>query len=184
MKKKIIRISSLLLVIFLMVLITEGVLAAPLDPNAPKELPLGSTPTTDPGSTGSSSNLDLQISGNSNNSSGGGEMGGMDQMMGMMGMDGMMGMNNMNNSGMNGMNNGGTNGVNPAVLNQLQASNSMILQMLSSISSQPNNNILQPQIQVLYQMLANQTALIQMLYSNSMNMQQAGMGNMGGMGMM
>lgn len=220
MKKTQLRVLSLVLTASLIMLMTGGVMAAQPDPMTnhstmnnsttpgPNEVPLGSTPNAPAGS----SNLDLQMSTNSNGSmSSGGNMGmdmgmmnqmmGMEKMMmgnmsGMMGMEnmmmgnmgGMMGMGNMN---MGSMNMSGSNDVNTAVLAQLQASNTAIMQMLFTLSGQPNNSNLQPQIQALYQMLANQNALIQMLNTNSMNMNSgqsnmsgSSMSGMGGMGMM
>lgn len=213
MRKSLLRISTLALVTLFMMMVAGSVMAQSdpmvmnMSPNktatGPQGVPLGVAPT-DPSSTSGSSNLDLQISGNTNtssSSSGGGgmdkmemtgmDMGGMMGMMDKMGMGGMGNMNNTNNSNnMSNMNGGQMNGANPMVLSQLQASNMMIMQMLTSLSSQPNGSN-QAQIQALYQILANQNALIQMMYSNSMNMGQNNSSNnssggsmSGGMGMM
>lgn len=217
MKKRQLRVLTLVLAALLIMLMTGGAMAAQPDPAAhnngmpnsttpgPNEVPLGTTPTTPGGGTGSS-NLDLQMPTNSNSSmSGGGEMAMMNQMMGMdkmmmgnmagtMGMDKMM-MGNMNMNNMNNMNNGqmnmsgsGSADANSGVLTQLQASNAMIMQMLTTLSSQPNNANTQAQFQLLNQILANQTVLIQMLNNNSMNMSSSqnnsGKGSMGGMSMM
>lgn len=213
MRKSLLRISTLALVTLFMMMVAGSVMAQSdpmvmnMSPNKTatdqQGVPLGAAPT-DPSNTSGSSNLDLQISGNTNtssSSSGGGgmdkmemtgmDMGGMMGMMDKMGMGGMGNMNNTNNSNnMSNMNGGQMNGANPMVLSQLQASNMMIMQMLTSLSSQPNGSN-QAQIQALYQILANQNALIQMMYSNSMNMGQNNSSNnssggsmSGGMGMM
>lgn len=205
MKKAQLRILTLVLAALLIMLLTGGVMAAQPDPATnhsdmpnsttpgPNEVPLGTTPTTPGGGTGSSS-LDLQMPTNSNSSmSGGGEMGMekgmMDQMKGMeqMMMSMEMPMNNMNNGQMN-MSGSGSAGINSGVLAQLQASNAMIMQMLTTISSQSNGGINQAQFQILNQLLANQNVLIQMLGNSSMNMSpgqsNSGGGSMGGMSMM
>ncbi|HEX3045661.1 MAG TPA: hypothetical protein VHY08_12960 [Bacillota bacterium] len=141
--------------------------------NGPAEVPLG----------GTSSN-----SGNSNT----GTMFGMS----MPGMNTTPGMNNMPGMTMPGMTPNNTTGtgndaVNKQILVQLQTSNSMLIQMLSIISAQLNSENLKAQLQPIYQMIANQSTLIQMLYNNlsagtmnsgSGNSTGSGMGNMGGMG--
>lgn len=155
--------------------------------NTVKEVPLGSTSAT-PSSTTDPNNLDLQIAGNTNSSSGmnsdmdmmsmmssmmGGMMGNMGNSgnmnnsggMGMMGMmGGMGGMNNTSN--MNNMPNTNAN-INGPILAQLQASNGTILQLISSLSNQPANANVQTQLNSLYQLLANHTAIIQMLLTNT-----------------
>jgi hypothetical protein len=137
--------------------------------NRPQEVPLDSTPDKPNSSaTSPTSNLDLEIVDNSNSSSNSmQEMKGMD-MMGMMSMMGGM-MGNMGNmSNMN--NNTTTNGmdtVNRQLLIQLLSTNAAVVQMLAALSGQANNNEnLTYQLQPIYQMLASQSSLIQMLYSN------------------
>jgi hypothetical protein len=87
----------------------------------------------------------------------------------------------------------GIDAVNRQILLQLQASNSTLMQMLSIISNQSNSKTLVAQFQPIYQMIANQSMLIQMIYINlnagftsggSASSSSSGMGNMGGMGTM
>lgn len=150
--------------------------------NGPQEIPLGNS-LNDPNS--SSSNLDLQIVGNSNSSSNNGKgMDGMDGMMGMMGMMGGM-MGNMGNMG-NMNNNQSMNGmelINRQLVIQLLSTNAMIVQMLAALSNQAGNGNLSNQLQPIYQILANQASLVQMLYSNlntgTTITGQSGVGNSG-----
>lgn len=116
---------------------------------------------------------------------------GMNNMPGMQkpGMNNMPGMNKtpgMNN--MPGMSNNtdgtGLDAVNRQILTQLQASNAMLIQMLSLVAKQSNSKDLEAQIQPIYQMINNQATLIQLLYSNlSSGSMSSGSGNSGGMGM-
>lgn len=164
---------------------------------APKEVPLGSTPA-DPNGAAQSANLDLQVAGNSNGSGSmmdddmmTGNMNGSNN-MGMMGDDMMMG--NMNNSNMQNMNNAQPTANNPVTLQllaQLQSTNTLIAQLLTTLQNQPGGNS-QAQLQPLHQLLANQNALIKTLYAslnNPGNNQTGGnmnnsSGGMSGMGMM
>jgi hypothetical protein len=149
--------------------------------NGPQEIPLGNLPgdLTNPVGTTSSSgaaglpgalpDLDLQIVGNSNSASGhdhgnGDGMNGMDAMMSM--MSGMMGnMGNMsttnNNQAVNGL-----DLINRQLVLQYLANNASIIQMLATLSYQEGKENLPLLLQPIYQLLANQATLIQILYAN------------------
>lgn len=202
MKRWMMPISALV-VVSLSILVFAGIVAAQPDPMSN----MGSMGSSDPGqgSTTGSSNLDLQISGNSNSTSHQNGMKSMMEMANMMmqqktAMDSMM---NMMNMGMNmgstmmnqmmgmdnmmmGMNNGsmsGSGGIDPNIIAQIQANNAMLSQMLLLLTNQTKDGNLQTQLQAITQLLASQATLIQMLNKGSMNMNQTGSGNSGGMSM-
>jgi hypothetical protein len=102
------------------------------------------------------------------------------------------GMNNMSGANtMPSMNQNNLELVNHQILIQIQSYNAMLMQMLATINKQNNNGNLQAALQPIYQMITNQSYLIQMLYSNLNNSatntnngsnSNNGMGSMGMMG--
>lgn len=192
-------------------------------PAKPAEVSLGSVPIgttlSAPAPTAAgSSNLDLSMSSDPSPASSGMDgdmMGMMDMMSKMMGMMGSMGNDNMpmgndkmpmsdntmgmgmsgNASSMNSMPNGAnaSGSMNDSLVKQVQATNAIILQMISSLSTQ-TGAAAQAQIQLLSQLIANQNATLQLLLggttsqggatsSGSMQM-QSGSSSASGMGMM
>jgi hypothetical protein len=94
----------------------------------------------------------------------------------MAGMNSMQGINNMQGTNQTNM-----DMVNRQILTQLQSYNAMLLQMLATIShNQTNTGNLQAVMQPVYQIITNQSFLIQMLYSNLNNISlNMGNGNSG-----
>lgn len=147
---------------------------SPITPPIPNEVSLGA-PLIKP-NEGNPSTPDLQISGNFVHSTAGGrEMGGRETGFapGFAGkeiresiMPGIFRMRNR--IGEINHENGAPSSATNAVLNaQLQTINTGIQQLLTSIANQPAGSDLKPQMQVLNQMLANQTALIQKINDGS-----------------
>ncbi len=180
----------------------------------PAEVPLGSAPAAADGAAGAGMNLDLSVSTDpSAGSSGMGMMdmdgkpmdggkdmmammsGMMDTMSGMMGMmskmeddpDGDMG----GMGGMGGMGAGsasmgsGANSVNDQLLKQFQSANALVARMLSTLAEKADPAS-KAQLLLLGQLLANQTATLQILLDGqakgSGGLMPSGSG-MGGMGM-
>lgn len=113
-------------------------------------------------------------------------------MMGRMGTMGpSMNMNSMPMPQNQPMNGSKPDGLKQQILLQLQTSNTILVQMVNVLSTQPTTVTVQNQIQTIKQILANQSALIQMvttnINTNSASMGQdntAGSDNSGNMGKM
>ncbi|HEX3045666.1 MAG TPA: hypothetical protein VHY08_12985 [Bacillota bacterium] len=211
MRKRLMLFSTFVIVSSLVLVFAWNVMAQ-TDPLAQTGLIAGMNMTTPtPATTDLNSNLDLQISGNSTASN----QPMMDDMMQMANMaqqqqtvmNNMMNMgsammnqmmsmetpmmNQMMSMGMGGMNNSsmsGSGGLDPNILAQIQATNTMLTQMLTLLLSQNKDADTQVQLQTIQQMLINQASLVQTLSNGSMTMGPVGMsptmpGNNGSMNM-